>query len=365
MGPASRNPDSIEHAVVDEIGPGVADVGFEDVLGGFDLDFNENRFRFTGVSGNDPPVPVAVPDRYSTPEDTTLTVPALGVVGNDADVDSDALTAALVVGPSHGTLVLNGDGSFTYTPAPDYNGPDSFTYRATDGRHDSNETTVDMTVEPRNDPPVCTDFRGDVAVLWPPNHGPRPITLAGATDVDRDPVSIKVTAVTQDEPVNGLGDGDTGPDAVQATIRGRAPHVLFLCTGNGARSQMAEALLRERSGGAVEACSAGSHPKALHPHAVRVMAERGIDIAGRPTKHLNRFARTHFDRVITLCDKVREICPEFPGQPTTSHWSMPDPAADTDVGTYPAFVRTADELETRIGLLLAELIAQPPDRRTS
>ena len=155
--------------------------------------------------------------------------------------------------------------------------------------------------------------------------------------------------------------------ADQATIRGRAPRVLFLCTGNSARSQMAEALLHERSGGAVEARSAGSHPKTLHPNAVRVMAERGIDISGRPTKHLDRFARTRFDRVITLCDKVREICPEFPGQPTTSHWSMPDPAADvdTDAASYPAFVRTADELETRVGLLIAELTAQPPERRAS
>jgi protein-tyrosine-phosphatase/DNA-binding transcriptional ArsR family regulator len=153
--------------------------------------------------------------------------------------------------------------------------------------------------------------------------------------------------------------------ANRTKVRGRAPWVLFLCTGNSARSQMAEALLRERSGGAVEARSAGSHPKPLHPHAVRVMAERGIDISGRLTKHLNRFTRTRFDRVITLCDRVREICPEFPGHPTTSHWSMPDPAADVDVDGYQAFVRTADELETRVGLLIAGLTAQPPERRAA
>lgn len=151
----------------------------------------------------------------------------------------------------------------------------------------------------------------------------------------------------------------------QAAVRGRAPRVLFLCTGNSARSQMAEALLHERSGGAVDARSAGSHPKTLHPNAVRVMAERGIDISGRPTKHLNRFARTRFDRVVTLCDKVREICPEFPGQPTTSHWSMPDPAADTGAASYSAFVRTADELETRVELLIAQLTVQRPERRAS
>jgi protein-tyrosine-phosphatase len=141
--------------------------------------------------------------------------------------------------------------------------------------------------------------------------------------------------------------------------------VLFLCTGNSARSQMAQALLEHRSGHAIDARSAGSHPTALHPNAVRVMAERGIDISGRHTKHLRRFTRTRFDRVITLCDKVREICPEFPGPPTAAHWSMPDPAAegDGDAASYPAFRRTADELEVRVALLIGELTAQPSERR--
>ena len=139
----------------------------------------------------------------------------------------------------------------------------------------------------------------------------------------------------------------------------RAPRVLFLCTGNSARSQMAAALLEHRSEHAVQARSAGSHPKVLHPNAVRVMAERGIDISENTTKHLRRYARDHFDRVVTLCDKVREICPEFPGDPTTSHWSLPDPAADgaTDEESYPAFEQTADDLEVRIGQLLAHLSA--------
>lgn len=157
----------------------------------------------------------------------------------------------------------------------------------------------------------------------------------------------------------GLVPADRGP------IRGRAPRVLFLCTGNSARSQMAEALLEQRSSHTIEARSAGSHPKALHPDAVRVMAERGIDISGRASKSLNRFARFRFDRVITLCDKVREICPDFPGHPTTSHWSMPDPVADSDKAGHRAFVRTADELETRVGLLIAHLTVQPPQRRAS
>jgi len=141
--------------------------------------------------------------------------------------------------------------------------------------------------------------------------------------------------------------------------RGRKPRVLFLCTGNSARSQMAEALLEHRTHGAIAARSGGSHPKPLHPNAVRVMAERGIDISGNRSKHLDRFSRGRFDRVITLCDKVREVCPEFRGQPTTAHWSMADPAAegsDADA-SYPAFVRTADEIEVRVGLLIAQLRA--------
>jgi protein-tyrosine-phosphatase/DNA-binding transcriptional ArsR family regulator len=139
--------------------------------------------------------------------------------------------------------------------------------------------------------------------------------------------------------------------------RTRPPRVLFLCTGNSARSQMAEALARHRVGPAIEARSAGSHPKPLHPYAVRVMAERGIDIAHNRTKHLRRYARHRFDAVVTLCDKVREVCPDFPGDPTAIHWSMPDPAAtgESDEETYAAFVQTADELETRVGQLAAQL----------
>lgn len=134
------------------------------------------------------------------------------------------------------------------------------------------------------------------------------------------------------------------------------PHVLFLCTGNSARSQMAEALLELRSGHTIRASSAGSHPKTLHPDAVRVMAERGIDISGQPTKSVDRFARTRLDHVITLCDRVREVCPELPGRPAYAHWSMPDPAAEG--AGYPAFERTAQELETRISHLIPRLTTE-------
>ncbi len=145
--------------------------------------------------------------------------------------------------------------------------------------------------------------------------------------------------------------------AASAPLVSRRPLVLFLCTGNSARSQMAQALVEHRSGGAVEACSAGSHPKALHPNAVRAMAERGIDIADRATRSLDEYAHTRFDRLITLCDKVREVCPDFRGDPIAAHWSIADPAADApdEEASYAAFADVADELEGRVALLLADL----------
>jgi protein-tyrosine-phosphatase len=140
----------------------------------------------------------------------------------------------------------------------------------------------------------------------------------------------------------GLGPAAPAP-------RGRSLRLLFLCTGNSARSQMAEALAEQLGGGSVEAFSAGSAPKPLRLEAVRVMRDRGIDIAGRRSKHLDELAGERFDCVITLCDRVREVCPEFPGSPEAIHWSIPDPARDDDPG---AFDRVADELAARIPFLL-------------
>ncbi len=134
--------------------------------------------------------------------------------------------------------------------------------------------------------------------------------------------------------------------------RGRS--VLFLCTGNSARSPMAEALLRRRSGGQVDVASAGSRPKpALHPNTARVLRkEYGIDLEPRQPQSLDAVAGRRFDYVITLCDKIREV-PRDHGSAVTMHWSLPDPAAaaDTDRATYPEFRRVARELDTRIGFL--------------
>jgi ArsR family transcriptional regulator, arsenate/arsenite/antimonite-responsive transcriptional repressor / arsenate reductase (thioredoxin) len=140
----------------------------------------------------------------------------------------------------------------------------------------------------------------------------------------------------------------------------RRCRVLFLCTGNSARSPVAEALLRQRAA-QVEVASAGSHPKPLHPSTVRVLRTYGIELAGRAPQHLSAYEDQRFDFVITLCDRVREVCPEFPGRAEQLHWSIPDPAAPggTDEDTYPAFERMAAELAARIGFLLAAIGAAP------
>jgi protein-tyrosine-phosphatase/DNA-binding transcriptional ArsR family regulator len=132
--------------------------------------------------------------------------------------------------------------------------------------------------------------------------------------------------------------------------------VLFVCTGNSARSPIAEALLRHHTAGRVTVTSAGSRPKPrLHPNTIRVLRETfGIDVASQCPQHLDALAGHRFHHVITLCDRAREVCPEFPHHPRRVHWSIPDPATadDTDQAGYPAFRRTAGDIDTRIRYLL-------------
>ncbi len=125
-----------------------------------------------------------------------------------------------------------------------------------------------------------------------------------------------------------LGISPAAPACPRARSPRRRPRVLFLCTGNSARSQIAEALLEHMSAGAIQAVSAGSRPKSLHPNAIRVLHSYGIDISANRTKHLDEFRAQRFDTVITLCDRVREVCPEFPSRPELVHWSVPDPALE-------------------------------------
>ncbi|WP_039805337.1 arsenate reductase/protein-tyrosine-phosphatase family protein [Nocardia araoensis] len=135
--------------------------------------------------------------------------------------------------------------------------------------------------------------------------------------------------------------------------------VLFVCTGNSARSAIAEELLRLRTGGRIEVLSAGSNPKpAMHADTMRVLREEyGIDLSGRLPRHLDTLADHRFDAVITLCDKAREVCPEFGDDPRWIHWSIPDPAAahGSDEDIYPRFRATAAEIDTRIRYLLPTL----------
>ena len=147
----------------------------------------------------------------------------------------------------------------------------------------------------------------------------------------------------------------------------RRQRVLFVCTGNSARSQIAEALFERMSSGTIEAVSAGSSPNRLHPNAIRVLHTYGIDISAGRTKHFDEFRSQRFDAVITLCDRVRKVCPEFPSRPELVHWSVPDPAIEgsTDRASYPAFERTAAELETRISFRLPLFTHTATSRRSA
>ena len=127
--------------------------------------------------------------------------------------------------------------------------------------------------------------------------------------------------------------------------------VLFLCTENSARSQMAEGLLRHLTGGTIEVASAGSEPSTVHPYAVQVLAQMGIDISQHHSKHLDAFRDQAFDAVITVCDRMRECCPTFPGEREPIHWSLPDPVALEGVSEherYAEFERIAQQLLTRL-----------------
>jgi len=108
---------------------------------------------------------------------------------------------------------------------------------------------------------------------------------------------------------------------------GRPIRVLFVCTGNSARSQMAEAVLRRLGGGDFEVFSAGTEPKGVHPLTIRVLAAIGIDWSDARSKSVAEFLDQHFDHVITVCDSARQACPVFPGQHASHHWGFEDPVA--------------------------------------
>jgi arsenate reductase len=128
--------------------------------------------------------------------------------------------------------------------------------------------------------------------------------------------------------------------------------VLFLCTGNSARSQMAEGLLRQMAGDRYDAFSAGTAPKGLHPCTVDAMREVGIDVSQQQSKDVQEFEGQKFDYVITVCDRAKQNCPVFPGaQPI--HWGFDDPAEAATQDQPKLFAKVRDEILQRIRLFLA------------
>jgi arsenate reductase len=132
--------------------------------------------------------------------------------------------------------------------------------------------------------------------------------------------------------------------------------VLILCTGNSARSQMAEGLLRHISGNRWEVFSAGTKPSHVRPEAIEVMKEIGIDLSGHRSKSVDEFAGQDFDIVLTVCDNARESCPFFPSRTRRIHWSIEDPAAvqGSEEVRRAAFRRIRDELGVRLRKLARE-----------
>ena len=133
--------------------------------------------------------------------------------------------------------------------------------------------------------------------------------------------------------------------------------ILFLCTANAARSQMAEGLARGLHGEKVEVVSAGSRPAGwVHPDAIRALADIGIDIGNASSKSANEFINESFDVVVTVCDSAAKDCPRWPGAKRIEHWSIDDPTGLSDpAARYKRFVATGDDLAARISQLIEQM----------
>jgi protein-tyrosine-phosphatase/DNA-binding transcriptional ArsR family regulator len=160
-------------------------------------------------------------------------------------------------------------------------------------------------------------------------------------------LDLGATGAAMDAMARSIHPGLAGEPAPAGAPR----RVLFICTGNSSRSQMAEGFLRQLGGPGMDVVSAGTVPTTLHPLAVEAMRERGIDISGQRAKPVDLFRGQEFDRVVTLCDRAREACPELPGARTTAHWSVPNPA-EAHPPDLDAYRVTAKEVGTRVGYLL-------------
>ncbi|WP_461395710.1 arsenate reductase ArsC [Deferrisoma sp.] len=142
----------------------------------------------------------------------------------------------------------------------------------------------------------------------------------------------------------------------------RRKRVLFLCTGNSCRSQMAEGWLRHLGGDRYEVFSAGTRPQGLNPRAVRVMAEAGVDISGHTSDPVEKYLGEDFDLVVTVCGGAKESCPVFVGRvKDRQHWPFDDPAeaAGTEEEVMAVFRRVRDEIRARVEAFLRETPARP------
>jgi len=156
--------------------------------------------------------------------------------------------------------------------------------------------------------------------------------------------------------------------SIGSIVLGMDPiRVLFLCTHNSARSQIAEALLQHDGGSDFEVVSAGTEATRVNPCAVRVLAEAGIDWSHAESKAIDRFLDQRFDYVITVCDRAKEACPVFPGSEQTLHWGLDDPSDvdGTDDVRLAAFRRTRTQLSARLGPFIESVLqrAQPATGR--
>jgi len=133
--------------------------------------------------------------------------------------------------------------------------------------------------------------------------------------------------------------------------------ILFLCTGNAARSQMAEAAARANHGDVIDVVSAGSRPAGfVHPLAIRAMADVGVDIQDAESKSADDFISEPFDVVVTVCDSAAQDCPAWPGAKRIEHWPIDDPSNEMEPGRrYERFVETRDDLSRRIAALVETL----------
>lgn len=138
--------------------------------------------------------------------------------------------------------------------------------------------------------------------------------------------------------------------------------VIFICTGNSARSQMAEAVLREQGRGRFEVVSAGVTPRGVHPMTIASMAKAGVDISGARSKPVGEFLGQRFDYVITVCDRARASCPVFPGGSETLHWGLDDPVEveGTEAERQAAFDRVLVEVGRRINAFIPIALSRQP-----